>query len=60
MEAVLHHCGGFFQYTPETRELVRFTKTPGTWLRKDIGKVTWIDRATYELNGRLYHPGGNQ
>jgi hypothetical protein len=53
-------CGGFFQYTPETRELVRFTKTPSQWLRKDIGKVTWIDRATYELNGRLYHPGDTQ
>jgi hypothetical protein len=50
-------CDGFFQYTPETRELIRFTKTPGEWLRTDIGKVTWIDSVTYELNGRLYHPG---
>lgn len=49
-------CTGFFQYVPETRELVRFTKAQGEWFRKDIGKVTWLDSSTYELNGRRYRP----
>jgi hypothetical protein len=50
-------CDGFFQYTPETRELVRFTKTQGEWFRDEIGRVTWIDKTTYRLNDKLYRAG---
>jgi hypothetical protein len=52
-------CDGFYQYTPETRVLQEFIKTSDGWLRKDIGKVTWIDSTTYRLNGEVYHVGGN-
>lgn len=48
-------CDGFYQYTPETRELQQFTKTSEGWLREDIGKVTWVDSKTYRLNGVEYH-----
>ena len=47
-------CDGFYQYTPETRELVKFTQTQGEWFREDIGRVTWVDEKSYKLNGKLY------
>ena len=47
-------CGGFYQYTPETRELYQFFQTQQGWRREDIGKVTWIDKNTFRLNGRDY------
>ena len=50
-------CDGFFQYTPETRELVKFTKTQGEWFREDMGLVTWIDQTTYKLNDKTLSGG---
>ncbi|KFE70085.1 hypothetical protein DB31_5127 [Hyalangium minutum] len=47
-------CDGFYQYTPETRELVKFTQTQGEWFREDIGRVTWVDEKSYKLNEKLY------
>lgn len=47
-------CGGFYQYTPETRELYRFVQTQQGWRREDMGKVTWLDKNTFRLNGREY------
>ncbi|WP_224249817.1 hypothetical protein [Hyalangium gracile] len=47
-------CDGFFQYTPESRELIKFTKTQGEWFREDMGLITWIDQTTYKLNGTIY------
>lgn len=45
-------CDGFYQYTPETRDLLRFVREGDAWLRQDLGKVTWLDANTYRLNGR--------
>jgi hypothetical protein len=45
-------CGGFYQYTPETRDLYQFIQTNQGWRREDLGKVTWLDRNTFRLNKR--------
>ena len=47
-------CDGFYQYTPETRELVKFTQTRGEWFREDVGRLSWVDEKSYKLNGKLY------
>jgi len=43
-------CDGFYQYTPETRDLQRFTKVNGGWLQKRLGKVTWLNSTRYRLD----------
>lgn len=43
-------CDGFYQYVPETRALLRFSRVNGEWLRKKLGKVTWLSSTTYRLD----------
>jgi len=51
-------CGGFYQYTPETRNLRRVTRVNGEWVQTKLGRVTWINPTTYRLDGEAHHPGG--
>jgi hypothetical protein len=43
-------CDGFYQYTPDTRTLDEWSRPDGTWVRKKIGTVTWIDATHYRLD----------
>jgi hypothetical protein len=51
-------CDGYYQYTPETRALQEFSKTPDGWLRKELGTVTWINSTTYRINNEIHHIEG--
>lgn len=35
-------CDGFYQYTPATSELMRWTNTEGEWRKEKVGKVNWL------------------
>lgn len=43
-------CDGFYQYTPETRELSQWIQTEGAWRPRKIGTVTWLDETHYRLD----------
>ncbi|MBN1205350.1 MAG: hypothetical protein JXB05_10535 [Myxococcaceae bacterium] len=43
-------CDGFYQYTPETRELHEWIRTQDTWHPKKLGTVTWLDELRYRLD----------
>lgn len=43
-------CDGFYQYTPETRDMRRFIRMGGGWSWTQIGKVTWINSTTFRLD----------
>lgn len=43
-------CDGFYQYVPETRALLRFSRVDGEWIRKKLGKVTWLSSTAYRLD----------
>ena len=42
-------CDGFYQYTPATRELLKWTNTEGEWKREKIGMVNWISDTDFTI-----------
>lgn len=43
-------CDGFYQYTPETRELSQWARTAEGWRGRKIGTVTWISPTEYRVD----------
>jgi hypothetical protein len=43
-------CDGFFQYTPTTGELTKWTHGTNQWSRQSIGTVTWTDSQQYRID----------
>ncbi|MGZ3458888.1 MAG: hypothetical protein ACXU86_10350 [Archangium sp.] len=43
-------CDGFFQYVPGTGELLRWTRSRGTWSHELTGRVVWLDETTYRVD----------
>jgi len=42
-------CGGFYQYIPATRELLKWNQSGSTWKGKNIGKVIWSSATTFRI-----------
>ncbi|WP_375755775.1 hypothetical protein [Corallococcus exercitus] len=43
-------CDGFFQYTPTTGDLSKWTQERNQWRRQSIGSVNWIDAEHYRID----------
>lgn len=43
-------CDGFFQYTPTTGDLSKWTQVRSQWSRKSLGTVVWTHEQSYRID----------